>query len=535
MTNDNELDRWLRENTGSSQEPPAPDGWDTPSEQVWKGLRAGLDQRRKRRRGFLWIGALLLAITAGIAGWLSPKPFNPSVNIPATPSTNPGGVPPITISLMPPSYRPRPDRSGDRPLRGPSVGILVGSTTNVWPLRGLKMMAMGTTPKTTARLTFSPENTPGRGSEGSQPILDSTLLAEPPNPLAPAKNAEMAGILLQTENLAGSSSPTGSTALTPGDAVVQVEAPGIERPALPESTRTVPDRLDFLPPAQPAPLENRIRPLQEMKPAPVSIPEIRPQRRITGAYVAVTGGALYTSRLLRTPTGTVSVGRESGAWTTQAGALAGWPLNRRWALEAGIQWTAIHLQAERTIAFPYRQNAEQFDAQRFLYRNSAQETIETSFGAVEMRMDFGREPNRPIGDQALLRLTLQTDEQVRYVRIPLMLRWTAGAAGPWQWSLAGGIGLDIEAGYQLQMTAARADRPGVRAIRAGIQGRARGLSPLMADLQLGAGFDWNFAPHWSLRLAPEFRYGLSAMYRRGALRSKAVSGGVQLGVVYEGL
>jgi len=270
-------------------------------------------------------------------------------------------------------------------------------------------------------------------------------------------------------------------------------------------------------------------------PAPVSIPEIRPQRRKTGGYVAALGGAFYTSRHLRTANGAAPNGRESGAWTTQAGVLAGLTLNRRWALETGVQWTAIRLHAERAIAFPYRQNTEQYDAQRFLYRNSIQETIETSFGAVDMRMDFGREPSRPIGDQALLHLTLQTDEQVRYVRIPLILRWTAGATGPWQWSLAGGIGLDIEAGYQLQMTAARADRPGVRAIRAGIQGRARGLSPLMADLQLGAALDLNLTPHWSLRLAPEFRYGLSAMYRLGALRSKAVSGGVQLGVVYEGL
>ncbi len=56
LFDDTELDRWLRDNAGRYNRTPAPDGWDTPSNAVWEGLRAGLDRRKKRRRyGWLWL------------------------------------------------------------------------------------------------------------------------------------------------------------------------------------------------------------------------------------------------------------------------------------------------------------------------------------------------------------------------------------------------------------------------------------------------------------------------------------------------
>lgn len=93
-----------------------------------------------------------------------------------------------------------------------------------------------------------------------------------------------------------------------------------------------------------------------------------------------------------------------------------------------------------------------------------------------------------------------------------------------------GLGFNIEAGYDLQLTAARTNRLGIRDIRARRLGSGTGLAPFMADFQLGGQLAYRLSPRCSVMLTPEFRYGLSSMYKQGPFRSLAVSGGVQTGV-----
>lgn len=264
-----------------------------------------------------------------------------------------------------------------------------------------------------------------------------------------------------------------------------------------------------------------------LAPAPV----IHPYRPRPKMYAAAATGVFLTSRVLKKAGKTIPNGRETGAWTWQQCLSAGWAFHPNWALETGLQRTAVHLQAERLLRFRYRVNNEKFDGQRFLYQNSANDVMETSFGAVEMRMEVGREPSRPIDDLAVFRIVLHTDEQVNYWRIPLALRWSYTTRSPWQWSLAAGLGLNFEAGYDLQLTAARTNRLGIRDIRARRLGSGAGLAPFMADLQLGGQLAYRLSPRCSAMLTPEFRYGLSSMYRQGPFRSLAVSGGVQAGVI----
>jgi hypothetical protein len=259
---------------------------------------------------------------------------------------------------------------------------------------------------------------------------------------------------------------------------------------------------------------------------------IRPRREKNRLYAGPVEGAFFTSRVLQAPDGNAPNGRESGAWTLQYGAAAGLRLGRHWSVESGLQWSAVRLQAQRTVDFRYRTDREQYNAQRFVYQNSDDQSVQTSFGEVDMRMDIEREPNRPILDQALVRLTLLTDEQVRYVRLPLLLRRQQGA-GRWQWSLAAGLGFNFESGYDLRLTAARTNRLGVRRISARLQQqRAEGLAPFYLDAQFGLGLQYRLAPQWRLRLAPEFRYGLGSMYQNGPFRSLALSGGVQVGMLW---
>lgn len=510
--NDNELDRWLRQSAGQGPEQPAPDGWDTPPEDVWEQLRAGLDQRRKRRRLFwaAWFFAVIgLAGIAWYAGSTAftpsrPQPFRAEENIPQikdSPNTPSSfgenkklqhhfkdakietGRPSLTISegvendvlaaqkeITPPVINGRDRLSGVLGVLSDNSGPAAGAKAYVAPAPGPDIAPMKSLP------TPFPDERPA-----------STVMSAPGH-----------------SRISGTGMSNAQTARTAVGAPVPL-------------------------PVAPAPLPGKPAYAPFLNLPPVSA-LIRPQKDHPSVYSGLATGVFFTTRKLKHTGTDAPNGQESGGWIWQQGLSLGWKFHRRWAIESGLQRTAIHLQAERQLQFRYRLHQEQFDQQRFLYQNTANDVMETSFGAVEMRMDVGREPSRPINDLAVFRVVLRTDEQARYWRVPLTLRWSPAARGPWQWNLAGGIGLNFSDGYELRMAAARANRPGIRGISARLSGNANGLAPMTTDLQFGGQLAYRLSRRCALSLSPEFRYGLSPMYRSGPFRSLAVSGGVQAGL-----
>ncbi|MCC6462607.1 MAG: hypothetical protein IT260_19220 [Saprospiraceae bacterium] len=490
----NELDQWLRQHADPGTDQPAPDGWDTPSGTVWAGVRAGLDQRRKRRRRFLfWL--FFLAGLAGTGLWLgdsltpAAKHLAPPMAVPERPAAAPNPKQPAvqaeqlsrlkaTGAALPPAGRLLP-AAADSKIKNPSTAAT--RVQNQIASRQPDPASQNTGPKS------SLQPLQAEAAASADPIVPAPLPG-----LAP-------------EN----------TVLTDGP---RPASAGLHAPAL----QTLPGH--WPPLAGPAPASP---PLPPSGNAP-----IRPLPQPNRLYVAATAGLRFTTRSLQGPGNAKPKGRESGAWVREVGLCAGWQVQPHWAIETGLQRTAIRLQAERVLNFRYRTNTEQFDNQNFAYRNSDEEKLETSFGQVDLRMDLSREPNRPIDDQAAVALSLRTDEQVNYWSIPLLLR-RVQHSGRWQWSLSAGIGLHLEAGYQVQVQAARANRPGIRNIQVRLQGRANGLSPLFWDARLGAGLQYRLSPRASIALAPEFRYGLSSIYRRGPFRSLTRSGGITAGLAWQ--
>ena len=500
--NDKELDRWLRDNAGSREAPPAADGWDSPSKGVWTGLRAGLDQRKKRRRWLLLLGlGLILALGgSGLAYWFKTNytaaqtahttvapsiPQQAEINITEA-SQNSKQAEGKPTNTHPTVNTNTPLPAGKNVSNRPA-GDQFKSPGNIAPekLHNTGMSQIGSNPRPTSQ--------DGAGQlERVQPRVLEVNLA----------STVIAQNLTKTMN--------------PDESDSEESAAHEFIPVSPFAA------LQILPP----PALNWQR-----KPQLPTAPIEPHQSSQVQWYAGAVGGLFFSTRRLKNAHGQTPNGQESGAWSWQQGLQAGFKLNPHWAIETGLQRTSVRLHAERVVQFQYRTDQEQFNPDRFIYQNSSDQLVQTSFGEVEMRMDLNREPNRPITDHALLKLNIRTDEQVHYLRIPLLLRWNT-ATGPWQWSLAGGLGLSFEKGYELSMTAARSNRPGIRDISARAKRRANGLAPITLDAQLSAGVQYRIAPKWSIQLSPEFRYGLSSMYRNGPFQSLAVSGGLQLGMSY---
>lgn len=578
LFNDNELDRWLRQSAGHGNEPPASDGWDTPAERVWEQVRTGLDDRKKRRRRyFAFWSVLLIGLFAG-GWWAGNAAFSPNASTPF----GTGQAPVHDVrqtgrnNAAPEQSKTTSDPSSTNSILKHNSGPVAGEMAYVEPApnpdntpgkpavrveREVKHFQSDDLESLDQRPAWSAKsnivNATSGQTTGSRQTAGDTRLTTPSRLTSKAERVKLTTLDARPSDRSETAVPDDwsddlkwpdqkpaqsddskssdrSETAVPIDWSDESKSPG-QKPArsddsksfdLNETTVLVDWSDDSKSSDQMSARSDDSKP-SDPPPAPV----INPHKHRPRLYAGAATGLFFTTRILK-PTGTtLPNGRETGAWTWQQGLHIGLEIHPNWAIETGLQRTTIRLQAERLLRFRYRVNNEKFDKQRFLYQNSANDVMETAFGAVEMRMDIGREPNRPIDDLAVFRIMLHTDEQVHYWRIPLLFRFRSATTGPWQWSLAAGPGFNFAAGYDLQLTAARTNRPGVRDIRARVLGRASGLAPFMADVQFSGQVGYRISPRCSLLLTPEFRYGLSSMYRQGSFRSQAVSGGVHVGVM----
>lgn len=245
--------------------------------------------------------------------------------------------------------------------------------------------------------------------------------------------------------------------------------------------------------------------------------------------VSATGGLFFTTRTLRGGTAGRLNGRESGAWTWQGGLTVSRALGRHWSVETGLQRTAIRLRAERRGVVRFRSDQERYDPGRDVYETSTRQEVQTSFGAVALRVDLGRQAGQVIHHHEMIRIALHTDERVGYLRLPLGLRYTAGGSR-WQWSAQAGLGLNLRTDYDLTVTAARADRVAIRTVSARAERQAAGLAPALVDAQASLRLSRGIGRGWSASVEPAFRYGLGSMTRHTGVQAYPVSAGIQLGL-----
>ncbi len=462
------LDHWLREQADGHDPLPADDGWDLPSEQVWTAVKSKLQRRRRRRLIFFWwllLGALL---GGGALVWHFERPAGHRERrlVVGVPSRSTKALVNLdSSSFVSTSSEVNPNPSPEKERYHPAEGNLPALPGEG---RGLKKR----------------EKTPTHAIS----ILNKA--ATPPA----TKNTKANG----SKNILHTS--TGTTLLS--------------------FQNSVPN---------PAPLA--LRPL----PALARFPKLPPgsiqaslKKTSKSWTFGASGGYFFTSRTLRGSTDNHPNGSEHGTWTWQGGLLARRAFTPHWSLESGLQWTSIRLRAERSGSIRFRTNQERYDPAREVYQTTARQQLQTSFGAVQMRFDISRQAGQTIDDQEIIRLRLSTDEQVRYLRLPLALRYSK-EWNRWRWGAQIGGGLSLRTGYELDLKAGSSDRLAIVGVQARAERRAAGLAKFVGDFHFAVDVGYQITPRLALHLAPEIRHGFSSLYRKGPFASYPVTTGLQSG------
>jgi hypothetical protein len=251
-------------------------------------------------------------------------------------------------------------------------------------------------------------------------------------------------------------------------------------------------------------------------------------KRSASWQIGLETGWMFTDRVIKNArSGIVPNGTEKGAFSLQWGVLVNKKIGPHWAIESGVQLAGIHIQADREGTFRYRAADELFDPARQVYTSAVDRTLETAYGAVDLRFNVNRNAGQPIPEQTRIRLRFRTDEKIQYLRIPLGLqirtqgkRWYADAGI--------GIGLNIRRGYQLIINDLDSDQMAIRTIEVRASNRINGMSSFLTDgyFQTGINYQLNRSIHLQMKAA--YRRGIQSMYRNGPFISYPSTLGLNL-------
>mgnify|MGYP007073246432 CR=1 FL=1 len=285
--NNNELDRWLREQAEA-------DGWDQPSEQVWTNLRAGLDARRKRR---LWFWLFVFALGAGLlGGGIGYRHWHKSETIPAVQNgpvagtesgagkTRAAAEPPETSADFEISSNSRNLPSAEKNSRTPDTRTLpqVAESGTNHTTQNTQAARQSTAQTNTHTNTTKPAvrdwagNQAARTAPQNLPTHASEIV---PNTAVQAAEPE--------HNLPGT-----NTAPAPPDTPVSIAE------TAPEETQAIPP-VALLPRIQPARLSVPQRP----EPVSMALPPIVKKTPENGWYAGAVAGMFFTGRRIKSESG----------------------------------------------------------------------------------------------------------------------------------------------------------------------------------------------------------------------------------------
>jgi hypothetical protein len=460
---DDSLDQWLKSQAEQSSGALEPDGWDTPSPQVWVQVRASIDARKKKKRFVWWWFPGILAFG-------------------------------ILVSLA---------NGQMRLLKTPETG------------KNIREIQEKTTPEKNS--TSIDSNTPNR---------------QTPQQTGFATNTEPALVFsAQTMRAAGMERATPVTAPLEKPLQTQVFSP--ETPDVATLNSPSPFKLLFavkplgflpFPPLKPFEQVSNHRTKQ-----PVPIKKYRPK-----PYYFGTGAAtFFTYRIIKDRAGITqaSGGPARGGWTRQSYLMVGRVLNRHWALESGLQYSAVRLTSQHKATIRFRADQEQYDVENEEYVSRFEQTLQSTFGAADLRFDLTRNPDQSIPDKTKIKVKLQTDERVTYLRMPLSALFTVGR-NRWSASASAGLGMNVQVGYQMHVDSASADLVTLKNLSTQSAKRAAGMAGFYTDIHTGLALGYHLFSQWTVQAGAEYRYGFQPMYNNGTYFSYPVSLGIRLGVLW---
>lgn len=225
--------------------------------------------------------------------------------------------------------------------------------------------------------------------------------------------------------------------------------------------------------------------------------------------------------------------REIGQLTF--GVIGGWQFHKNWSIESGIYQGKSTIESLHRIELTYRKDRERPSSTTDALESDYEVSLRSSYGDVNTNISIARNPRISINDRQQILLLLQTEQDLNYVDIPLLLKYH-GRKGALNFTLKAGIAGRLVGDSKVEAVKGeifpKINGLGARLPRQRILNALDKRPDSSINYMLGLGLSYRIWNNLHITLEPTFSRSFQPVFEKGGVATYAQSLNWQVGVKY---
>ncbi len=260
------------------------------------------------------------------------------------------------------------------------------------------------------------------------------------------------------------------------------------------------------------------------------LPKFKPGFYI-GAHIAPT----YSYRNIKSVDGPVLRRllneKEQAVYTVALGLKAGYQFSKNWSVETGLNYYKNTIRSMHLAQVQYQNQIEQLNSDGD-YDSNYHLNLSTSYGEIETDIALTRSSDVPIDQNTYINLGFKTKQELKYLGVPLALRYRT-AGNKFHFSAKAGISGNFILQKEVTIVAAQSNRMGVRHRRTLVDRKFNGLKNTTFDFLFGIGADYDISKNMSIYFEPMVTHSINPVYNlNGKIKTYPIVASLNLGLSY---
>ncbi len=263
---------------------------------------------------------------------------------------------------------------------------------------------------------------------------------------------------------------------------------------------------------------------------PPVLPKFKPGFYL-GAHIAPT----YTYRNIKSVDGPVLRRmlneKERAVYSVALGLKVGFQFAKNWSVETGLNYYKNTIQSMHLAQVQYQSQLERLNSDGN-YDSNYHLNLSTSYGEIVTDVALTRNSDSPIDQNAFINLGFKTRQELKYLGVPIALRYRTNG-NKFHFSAKAGISGNFIIQKDVTIKAATVNRNGVRHRRTIVEQKFSGLKNNTFDFLFGIGADYDISKNMSIYFEPTIVHSINPVYSlNGKIKTYPIVVSLNLGLSY---
>lgn len=256
----------------------------------------------------------------------------------------------------------------------------------------------------------------------------------------------------------------------------------------------------------------------------------------TGFYAGVHIAPTYSYRNVKSVDGPVLRRllneKEQADYSVALGLKAGYQFSKNWSVETGLNYYKNTVQSLHRAQVRYERQLERLNGDGD-YDSNYRLNLSTSYGEIETDVALTRSASTAIDQNDYINLVLKTNQELKYLGVPVALRYRT-TGNKFHFSAKAGVSANFILQKDVTIQAAQVKRTGVHHRRTIVDKKFEGLKNTTFDFMFGIGADYDLSTNWSIYFEPVVTHSLSPVYNlNGKIKTYPIVASLNIGLSYK--